>query len=71
MKNVSDWKPNDEFLYTIKQWEIIKGVRILDPDGFNRTDPKLYERFFSEKEFDEALLYCTIEIKIKDGGKND
>ena len=68
---MSDWKPNDEFLYTIKQWEIIKGVKILDPDGFDRTDPKLYERFFTEKEFDKALINCTIEGKIKDGEKND
>lgn len=45
---------------TIREWEIIKGIEILDADGFDRTDEKLYERLFTEKEFDKASIYCTI-----------
>jgi hypothetical protein len=49
------------FRKTIRQWEEISGVCILDPDGFDRTDPKLYEREFTWKEFSKGLPFCTLK----------
>lgn len=46
--------------HTIKEWEIITGIEVLDPDGFDRTDQKLYERLFTREEFDKGLLRSTI-----------
>ena len=38
--------------HTIKEWEEIKRIRIVDPDGFDRIDKDLYNKQFTEKEFD-------------------
>ena len=53
----------DEPLHTIREWEKIKDVKILDPDGFNRNDPNLMSRTFTEKEFDDGMMLSTIEMK--------
>lgn len=46
--------------HTIPEWEIITGISIIDPDGFDRKDPKLYERLFTREEFDKGLFRSTI-----------
>lgn len=50
---------------TLTEWAKLKGYRIIDPDGFDRSDPDLYDRLFSEKEFDDGLPYCTVEQVIR------
>lgn len=45
---------------TIREWEQEFGFFILDLDGFDKTDPKLYERLFSQSEFEQAAAECTI-----------
>lgn len=45
---------------TIREWEQEYGIFILDLDGFDKTDPKLYERLFSQSEFEQAAAECTI-----------
>jgi len=45
---------------TIEGWEIITGIKILDPDGFNRQDPELYNRKFSLEQFKEGSNSSTI-----------
>lgn len=45
---------------TIEGWEIITGIKILDPDGFNRQDPELYDRKFSLEQFKEGSNSSTI-----------
>lgn len=49
---------------TIKDWEKVYGVRVIDPDGFNRKDPKLYEKEFTQKEFERGLVYSSIWYTI-------
>jgi len=53
-----------EELKTINQWEKELGVEIINPDGFDRSDAKLYERLFTKEEFQKALMYCTININL-------
>jgi hypothetical protein len=36
---------------TIERWSKIKKVTILDPDGFDRTDPNLFTNKYTEEEF--------------------
>ena len=48
---------------TIPEWEEEYGVDILDPDGFDRSDPNLYEKKFTKEEFEEGLMYCTIQCQ--------
>lgn len=60
---INNWQENGEIVRKISEWEIIKGIRIIDPDGFDRMDPNLYEKYFTEDEFDRAILTCTIEMK--------
>jgi len=48
---------------TIEEWENEYRVEIIDPDGFDRHDPNLYNKKFTEKEFLKSLSYSTIRIK--------
>jgi hypothetical protein len=40
-----------EEIHTIKEWGEITGIVVLDPDGFDRGDPKLHERMFTRAGF--------------------
>lgn len=53
--------PDTERRYTIRQWEKLKGIKILDPDGFNRKNPDLMECLFTEQEFDDGAMGSTIQ----------
>lgn len=46
---------------TIKDWEVITGIRVLDPDGFNRKDPQLMERLFTYQEFTHGMIQSTVQ----------
>ena len=50
---------------TLKQWEEIKGINIIDYNGFDRTDDKLMERLFTEEEFDKGSILCSQYIDSK------
>ena len=54
---------------TIPEWEKEYDVEILDPDGFDRSDHNLYEKKFTKEEFEEGLMYCTIQFKQPDEEK--
>jgi hypothetical protein len=45
---------------TIDEWCKRKRVTIFDPDGFDRRDPNLYSRLFTEQEFMRGLMLCSI-----------
>lgn len=46
-------------LKTIEEWEKEFDIKIYDPDGFDRSDPHLYERLFSKQEFIDRSMYST------------
>lgn len=54
---------------TIKEWEKEYDFRILDPDGFDRSDPNLYSKQFTREEFEKKAVSCTIEGKVNAKGK--
>jgi hypothetical protein len=33
-----------------------------DPDGFDRTDPHLFERYFTRGEYERGMVSCTVAI---------
>lgn len=45
---------------TIKEWEKEFNVTILDPDGFDRSDPNLKERLFYREEFLAGMARSTV-----------
>ena len=49
---------------TIGEWEKIFNVKILDPDGFDRTDRYLREREFTREEFEQGMILSSIEAKF-------
>lgn len=49
---------------TINEWEKIFDVQILDPDGFDRTDPNLYDREFTREEFQHGMMLSTCMSRI-------
>ncbi len=49
-------------LRTIDEWSQIYGVKIIDPDGFDRNDPTLNERLFTKIEFEKGLIVSTMEV---------
>jgi hypothetical protein len=48
---------------TIGQWCKIKKIRLLDPDGFDRTDHNLFENKYTEAEFDHGIIQSTCMFK--------
>ena len=48
---------------TIEEWSEEYEIEILDPDGFDRSDPDLMNKKFTKKEFKEGLILSTICIK--------
>lgn len=46
---------------TIDEWAKEYGFRVLDPDGFDRHDPKLMYRRFTKKEWERGYPLCTID----------
>lgn len=48
-------------LMTIEEWSQEPGMPvIIDPDGFDRDDPRLYDRLFTEGEFLEGAFRSTV-----------
>jgi len=45
---------------TLNEWAAMDGINILDPDGFDRTDPHLFERLFTREEYNQGIVRCTI-----------
>ena len=46
---------------TLQEWAKLDGIKILDPDGFDRTDMQLMERKFTKEEYQAGIMMCTIE----------
>ena len=46
---------------TLDEWATIHNIKIIDPDGFDRSDPDLFKRQFSYSEFQKGILNCTVE----------
>jgi hypothetical protein len=46
---------------TINEWGKFYGIRVLDPDGFDRSDPNLYTKLFTKEEFKKGLPFCTVD----------
>lgn len=51
---------------TIKEWSEVYEIKIIDPDGFNREDPELMTRLFTQREFFQQMMRSTIEA-VGDG----
>lgn len=47
-----------------KEYQEKHGVTLLDPDGFDRKDPKMWERTYTKEEFEQGLLQCTCQWPI-------
>jgi hypothetical protein len=45
---------------TIDEWAAEMGIRVLDPDGFDRTDKNLRKKKFTRAEFTKGLWTSTI-----------
>ena len=44
---------------TLDAWAALDGIYILDPDGFDRSDPKLRERLFTKQQYINGMLRST------------
>lgn len=49
----------NEVKLKIEEWELLVQVKILDPDGFDRTNPNLFNEKFTYKEFKKAMYLST------------
>ena len=47
---------------TINEWEQELNIKILDPDGFDRTDRDLYSKRFTRKDFERRAMHCTCMV---------
>jgi len=46
---------------TIKKWGVVTGIKVLDPDGFDRTDSNVMSRTYTLKEFILGAAHCTCQ----------
>jgi hypothetical protein len=49
----------------IKNWERIYDIKILDPDGWDREDLYLFDRYYTKEEFENASCYSTCEFGVE------
>ena len=47
---------------TIEEWAVEYGIEVLDPDGFDRSDPDLMNKKFTRDEFLDGIIFCTIQF---------
>lgn len=45
------------------EWAAEDDIIILDPDGFDRTDPECLSKPISWSEFQKAIIHCTTIYK--------
>ena len=45
---------------TLQSWAALDGIKIIDPDGFDRTDTYLFERLFTHEEYKAGIVKSTI-----------
>lgn len=48
---------------TLVEWCQLFDITMLDPDGFDRTDHKIWERKFTLQEFNQGIVRCTCTWK--------
>lgn len=48
---------------TIKEWESLLKVNILNYEGFDKSDPLLFEKKISKEDFEAGLVKCTVQIE--------
>ena len=46
---------------TLREWAASDCIRIIEPDGFDRSDPNLMERQFTHAEYEAGIMYCNLE----------
>ena len=49
---------------TLREWDDMRidGQAIMDPDGFDRKDPQMWERRYTREEFLERRARCTVHF---------
>jgi hypothetical protein len=52
-------------LKTIQEWADKDGIIVLDPDGFDRTQPDVMTNKISYEEYSKGILFCTIIMPAK------
>lgn len=45
---------------TLKEWAMIDRIKIIDADGFDRSDNLLFERQFTYDEYINGIFMCTV-----------
>lgn len=52
---------------TIKEWELEKGIKLVDTKGFPFSRNKTYSQKFSDKFFRMHAQRCTVKCKTEKG----
>ena len=55
-------------LKTPREWEEVKGIRILDPDGWRGRNFKAFGAAISEEEFDQRMAMSTVDHRPRPPG---
>lgn len=51
---------------TIQEWADHDCLIVVDPDGFNRSDPELMTRKFTKEEYIQGVVLCSVMGKPVD-----
>jgi len=61
--NKADPPGREEVKKTISEWGKEIGVKIIDPAGFDRSDPELNKRKFTKEEFIDGMVSSTCWVR--------
>lgn len=54
---------------SIQEWELEKGIKLVDTKGFPFSKNKIYSQKFSDKFFRRYAQRCTVKCKTQKGFK--
>ena len=67
MRNVRNARQNMSTEKTIKEWELEKGIILLDTKGFRMSKSRAYSQKYSDRYFRTHAQMCTVQCKTDKG----
>lgn len=62
-----DWRNEEMNKLTIKDWELLKGIKLKNIRGFKASKNKVHKKLYTKGEFRKFAKKCEIVIKTEKG----
>lgn len=65
--NKNERKTKEMNKLTIKEWQLLKGIKLKNIKGFKESKNKVYRKLYTKGEFRKFAKKCEIVIKTEKG----